>query len=199
MYPLFETIQVLNGEYCNISFHQKRINAASQDLWGEENIVLKNVLPKVPENYAKEKVKCRIFYNKSDFKIEFATYQLPNIKTLKLINGGNIDYSKKYTDRSEINMLFGKKGSYDDILIIKNGLLCDTSYANIVLKLKETLITPKNPLLRGTKRNYYLSKKTICEQDISLNDLKESEGLYLINAMIDLEDNVFINPENITE
>lgn len=199
MYPLFETIKVFDGEYLNIEYHQNRINKSSKDLWGKLSLDLKKSLPIIPQKYSKGIFKCRLFYNSSEFDLEIITYKLPDIKRLKLIDGKEINYSKKYTDRSAINTLFGKRGSCDDILITKNGLLCDTSYANIVLRTKDAYITPAKPLLNGTKREFYLSEKIIIEQDLKIDELYKSEGIYLINAMIDIEDNLFIIPENITK
>jgi 4-amino-4-deoxychorismate lyase len=48
--------------------------------------------------------------------------------------------------------------------------------------------TPSSPLLKGTKRAYYLQKQLIKESDIIVNDLNKFSKVRLINSMLDLEE-----------
>ena len=85
-----------------------------------------------------------------------------------------------------------KKGECDDILIIKNGLITDTSFTNIVLENEDGLFTPTSYLLEGTKRRALLETGRIKETIVKPEDLGNYSKLYLINAMITLEDNISI-------
>ena len=89
------------------------------------------------------------------------------------------------------------KDEDDDILIVKNGLITDSSFCNIIFKNEEGLFTPLNPLLKGTKRQYLLDKNIIKEREIYLQNLNEYNEVILINAMIDIEDNINLKVENI--
>lgn len=71
-------------------------------------------------------------------------------------------------------------------MIIKNGLISDTTIANIAIYLDGIWITPKKPLLKGTTRDRYLKEGKLIEKDISAEDLKASK-IALMNAMIDFD------------
>ena len=87
-----------------------------------------------------------------------------------------------------------QRNDCDDILIVKNSLITDTSYTNVVFEdSNEKLYTPTSTLLPGTKRKQLLDAGIIHEKKIHVNDIKLYKGVYLINAMIDIEDNLFID------
>lgn len=143
-------------------------------------------------------VKCRIVYRESIESMAFEHYVMRSIRSVTLVECGGIDYSYKYEDRSALNKLFEKRGECSDILIVKNGLITDISYANVVFRdFLGGLYTPFQPLLEGTKRASLLSKGVIFEREIKASDIYSYEGFYVINAMIDIEDNNFIKTDNI--
>ncbi|WP_333578016.1 aminotransferase class IV, partial [Leyella stercorea] len=69
---------------------------------------------------------------------------------------------------------------------VKNGLLTDTSFTNVAVFDGERWLTPKYPLLLGTKRASLLERQVIKEADISVETLMNAQKVSLINAMIDL-------------
>jgi 4-amino-4-deoxychorismate lyase len=80
-----------------------------------------------------------------------------------------------------------KQTTADDILIVKNGFLTDTSYANVVLWDDNRWFTPDTPLLAGTKRQYLLDTKQIESRKLHPKDLQHFTHARLINAMLDLD------------
>lgn len=100
-----------------------------------------------------------------------------------------IEYPFKFEDRHELNQLLSASGS-DEILIIRKGLVSDTSFTNVVLESAEGLFTPASCLLKGTKRQQLLDSGIIQERDIRIADLSGYQNIRLINALIDLEDNI---------
>jgi len=136
--------------------------------------------------------KCRIIYSKQIEKIEFIPYQLPNINTLKVVTENQISYDHKYLDRNHLDQLFQQKENCDDILIVKNNLVTDTYFANIVFYNGTDWVTPAKPLLKGTQRASLLEKGMIKTADIHLEDLRSFEKARLINAMIRFEDEIEI-------
>jgi 4-amino-4-deoxychorismate lyase len=86
----------------------------------------------------------------------------------------------------------------DDIIVIKNGILTDTSIANIAYKINEIWYTPKTPLLNGTTRQRYLDNGIIHEKDIGINDIHKIEEFAILNAMLDFEiiDNFILKKDN---
>jgi 4-amino-4-deoxychorismate lyase len=141
--------------------------------------------------------KCRITYAKHIEKIEFLPYQIPTISSLKLVMNDEIDYSYKFSDRSQLNRLYKKRGNCDDILIVKQGFITDTSYANVLFYNGKEWLTPTHPLLRGTQRASLLERDRIRVADIRPEDLKHFEKARIINAMIRFEDELDINILNI--
>ena len=87
-------------------------------------------------------------------------------------------------------------------LAIVEGSAIDYShkYFNVVFKdLDGNLYTPTSTLLAGTKRQSLLEKGAIHEKEIHMNDIHSYVGVYLINAMIDIEDNIFVGVDSILQ
>ena len=78
-----------------------------------------------------------------------------------------------------MNSLFQIRQDKDDILIVKNGLLTDTSIANIALYDGNDWYTPLHPLLKGTKRAELLDKGVLKEKEI-----KYHTATHLLNAAL---------------
>ena len=88
--------------------------------------------------------------------------------------------------------LLQEKGSCDDILITQNGMITDTSYSNVVLSDGIRYYTPKTYLLNGTCRQRLIAEGKVIPIDISVDDLFSFKELFLINAMLDLEEKVIV-------
>lgn len=186
MCRLFETIKVLDGALCNIGFHNKRFNHARSALFGCSGHARLQDFIKIPPEYREGIVKCRIVYTRDIETIEYANYKKKNIRTLRIVNGDALDYSYKYCDRSGIDRLLGSRDGCDDIIIVRNGRVTDSSFCNLVFDDGKSLITPDLPLLQGTKREKLLSEGIVVRQKIGVNDLKLFQSVHLINAMLDL-------------
>jgi len=145
----------------------------------------------IPADFLSGVVKCRILYDTSVRLIEFEHYTPRIVHSLQLVNSDDIDYSHKWADRTALNELLKQKGDADDIVIVKNGQITDMSYANIVLKLNGELFTPKNCLLKGTRRQQLLNEGFISERVLTVSDYNRAESVILINAMLGLENVVF--------
>ncbi len=170
---LIESIKLINGTAINLDYHQRRAN---REL----------LLPDVPPEYQTGVVKWRIVYEENTFEHSFTKYTLPSISSLKITYCDEIEYNHKYENRSSINRLFAERGSFDDILIVKNGHITDTSFCNVVFEKQNRLYTPSTYLLRGTKREYLLDTGIISQKEITLHDIWSYDKILLINAMIEL-------------
>ena len=76
-----------------------------------------------------------------------------------------------------------KRGECDDIVIVKNGYLADTSISNLVFFNGTDWITPEKPLLAGVTRERLLAEGRIRTGNIRVTDLDQYTGCKLINAM----------------
>ena len=105
------------------------------------------------------------------------------INSIKIIDS-DIEYDYKYLDRDKIDRLCSYKKSADEIIIIKDGYITDTSIANIAIYQDNYWITPKRPLLYGTTRARLLKEGVLKEADIDIQSLKNAPKIALMNAMI---------------
>ena len=197
MCRLVESIKIKNNRIFNIDFHNLRMNNSRKALFGSDDFIDLNKIIKLPENINNEILKCRVIYKEEIIKVDFNVYKRRVINTLKLVYSENIEYKYKYEDRTQIKDLLKLKEQCDDILIVKDGRITDTSFSNIVFYDGIKLITPGFPILKGTKREKILKENKIIEGDIRVKDLKYFKKAILINCMLDLEDQMNINIENI--
>lgn len=107
------------------------------------------------------------------------------VQSLRLVRADTADYRYKSADRSELEALYSLRGNQDDVLIVRNRLLTDTSIANVALEKGGAWYTPATPLLKGTKRAWLLEQGTLKERDIPADDVYSYSRIALFNAMID--------------
>ncbi|HUI33070.1 MAG: aminotransferase class IV [Dysgonamonadaceae bacterium] len=196
--PFFiEVVKVEDGMFVDPQPHIDRIIRTTMRFFAEP-LTVQLIKDMIPINLRTGVVKCRIVYSKEVASIDFEEYEMRNIRSLSIIEDNTIDYGFKYLNREAINKLFSQRGDCDDILIVKNSLITDTSYSNVVFKnFRNELYTPASTLLSGTKRQKLLNAGIIHEKEIRVNDIQSYEGVYLINAMIDIEDELFVGVDSI--
>ncbi len=173
--------------YSNLFYHDQRMNRSLKALCGlQTNIDLEEILrnAQAPERGL---FKCRILYDDRSKKIEFVPYEVRPVRTLRIVEEDGISYEYKYNDRKAINRLFELRNNCDDILIVKHGMVTDSSIANIVFKRDKKWYTPWAPLLKGTMRSKLLDQKLIQEEEIRLKEIYNFDSFKLINAMLEFE------------
>jgi len=109
------------------------------------------------------------------------------VHALKLIFNNEIQYDTKAAQRDALDGMYAQRGEGDDVLIIKNLLITDTTIANVAFYSNGVWITPKHPLLQGTTRARLLDEGKIIEADIHVSQLRSFSKVALLNAMIDFE------------
>jgi 4-amino-4-deoxychorismate lyase len=194
---LLETLRISDGKLQNVSFHNERFNRSRRELFGvETGLNLENVID-IPHSFSSGKIKCKIVYSTEIISITFAEYRTRKLETLKIVESNSIEYSYKFKNRHPIEkLMYGIQA--DDILIVKNGFITDTSYANIVFYDGSKWVTPSSPLLHGTARSRMLTENLINPEEIRKSDIKLFKYAKIINAMIGLEDSCEININNIS-
>ena len=175
----FETIKCEDYEIFNLLYHEKRVS----DTIGMNLNLQDYIYPPTSDL-----LRCKLIYTQDGIEdVQFYKYKKREIKSFKLIYEDKIEYSKKYLNRVSLDKLYNQKDSCDEIIIIKNGFVTDTSIANIAIFDGNNWITPKTPLLKGTTRARLLEKKDIFESDISVDILKNAKKIALMNAIIGFE------------
>ncbi len=178
---LLETISIINGSIQHLSLHQARLNRSQEVLFQRFNPIDLSRIIHPPSSHGH--FKCRILYADELITIDYSPYRPRKIKELKCVES-TIDYTYKYSDRSAIDELFAKRGSADDILIIRHGLVTDTSIANIAFYDGKEWITPKTPLLCWLTRERLIRSGFLMPRDIYADEIDQFQGFALMNAMI---------------
>ena len=179
-----ETIKIFDGEVYNISYHQKRYENVLRSLGKTEFHTLSTYINPSEDGL----YRCRLIYTLSNtIEVSYHSYTKRNIKSLKIIEDNTLNYSQKALNRDELTALYERRADCDDILITQNGLITDTSIANIAFYNGLDWLTPKMPLLKGTTRARYLQEKKIIESDIKVSDIEKFSKVALLNAMIDFD------------
>ncbi len=191
MSRLLESIKVFDRKFYDIEYHNARMNKTRRDLFNSHDEIDLAEVIRIPADLSHNLYKCRVVYTDGIINTEFHPYIIKPITALKVVYDDFILYDYKYEDRKEFLKHLDDVGD-SEILIVKNGLITDTSYSSIVFSDNEKFITPATPLLKGTKREKLLKKGKIFEEEVRLIDLHKFKYAYLINAMIDLEDDIRI-------
>lgn len=134
-----------------------------------------------------KKYKCRVEYSAENLDLAFIPYLPRVIKRLVLRTADKIHYGFKSTDRSQLNALTKGLHPDEEILIIREGYLTDSSFSNIALYSNGDWLTPEAPLLEGVHRQFLLEKGILKMAAIHLNNIKLFSKIRLINAMTDWE------------
>lgn len=103
----------------------------------------------------------------------------------------------KYADRSALARLLQRRDDCDEILIVRDGAITDTSYSNVAFFDGRKYVTPDTFLLNGTRRQYLLGTGVLTERRITPSDLGGFERVVLINAMLGIEDDLAVPIERI--
>ena len=186
-----EVIKICNGRIFNLPAHIERMNFTLQSFFGS-TIPFSLNDEHIPLEFREGLVKCRIVYSLENLEIEYSHYIFREINSLKIIHDNSINYSFKYAERRAFDRLMAQKENCDDILVVKNGLVTDTSFTNVVFESDKGLFTPSTYLLPGTKRQTLLKERVIKEKVIRIEDIEDYRKLYLINAMMGITDNISI-------
>ena len=195
---LFETIRIVNGVAEHLHWHNRRMNQAGRASWGVDIPLITAATINVPPEYSVGLVRCNIHYKQDVQEVSFKKYEKKIIRSLKMVEGDDVDYHLKYADRSALASLFSRRGTSNEIIIVKNGLITDTSMSNLIFFDGTNWVTPAHPLLKGTCRERLLAEGLLIEQDIHPGDLNKFKGCKLINAMRDHQEETLIPISEIT-
>lgn len=163
----------------HLSYHQKRVDFSLQSLSYHTHYPLSKLISPPDEGI----YRCRFLYDDQSYTIEYHPYIPRSIHQLKIVHS-DLSYPLKYADRTKLNQLFAMKEECDDILIVQNGLLTDTSIANIALFIDNRWLTPSSPILKGTTRARLIDEKQIFPADLGVTDIPKASKIAIMNAMM---------------
>ena len=180
MSPFFETVKIENGEIKNAPFHNARLNRTIRQNFSLcPNYDIRDYITPPKERGI---FRCKIIYDTEVHEVTLTPYQKKVYQSFRCIDA-EITYPYKSTDRSAIDRLFAQRGECDDIIIVRDGLLTDTSIANIALFDGLHWYTPETPLLEGTFRASLLAENRIKTKDLDRKSLQKCTKFAIMNAM----------------
>ena len=178
-----ETIHIEAGQSLRLDLHNERMNRTRQSCLGKrDELHLEEYLETAPHQV---RTKCHVAYADQILEITYDPYRIRPVHSLQLVQDDQADYTYKYSDRSCLNRAFAQRGTADDVLIVRKGVLTDTTICNIALWDGVSWWTPDQPLLSGTHRAALLATVAIRERRIHDTDLSHYSRIRLFNAMID--------------
>lgn len=186
MSPLFETIRIARGRLWHAAYHTARMNGSRRALFGYADSIDLEKAVTVPAGPGDGVLRCRVDYGEGIDGISITPYVRKNVNTLRMVEGEGLDYAHKYSDRSAIDRLLAGAGT-DDILIVRNGLVTDASYANVAFSDGDGWLTPASPLLAGTTRARLLDEGLIRTAEIRADRIGDYGAVVLMNAMLGID------------
>ncbi len=185
MYRFLETIKLFDGNFFRLTLHQQRLNRAFTECYPNTQVpdlisIIQNSDFPLNGFY-----KCRILFDKEDYKIEFEPYVRKEITSLQLVNTDIQTFNYKPADRTVYQQAFELRKNCDDVLLVRDGLITDTSYANIAFFDGVNWITPEIPLIYGVNRALLIAEKKLMELPVKISDFPNFHSFRLFNAMIE--------------
>jgi len=178
---LFETLRIQDGKAMHLSYHNDRCNQSLKALFTAENAIdLAEHLPDLP---VKGLYRAKVIYDAKSIHATYTLYRPKKIARIRLVET-DLSYPHKYLDRQVLDQALARYPGYDEILFTRQGLLTDTTIANIALRQEGTWYTPTTPLLPGTTRARLLDEGRLILRNIPASEITRYDGLALMNAMI---------------
>jgi 4-amino-4-deoxychorismate lyase len=177
-----ETIKIEKRHPKNIIYHNQRLNRTRRDFFGLKDEI--DILDFIPQVSDEKLYRLRLIYSKDVEKVELIPYKKRIPKSFRLINFEE-NYSYKFLDRTPLESLKRESIDVDEIILLKDGMLGDTTIANIALLIDGEWFTPACPILKGTTRARFLKEGLIKAKNLYPEDLKRAKKLALLNAMVE--------------
>ncbi|HCA08962.1 MULTISPECIES: aminotransferase class IV [Chryseobacterium] len=192
MSQFIESIKVEDKEIFLLDLHQKRVNQTFAHFGKEGSIDLGKIFKNL-EHDEDGLFKLRLSYDLDKrIRTQMIPYAIPEIQSFQLVENNSFDYSFKFEDRKELEKM-KMKSKAEEIIIVKNNHITDTSFSNILFLKGKDWFTPNTYLLNGVQRQNLLKNKKIKETEITLQNIKQFSHFQLINALNDFDD-MFIYP-----
>ncbi|MBO6201869.1 MAG: aminotransferase class IV [Chryseobacterium sp.] len=192
MSRFIESIKVEDQKVFLTELHQKRMNDTFFHFGKECKIDIQSLFLNL-EHDEDGLYKFRIEYDlDNNSKTQIVPYAISEHDDFELVIDNEIDYTFKSADRTQFQKM-KNDSSADEIIIVKENQITDTSYSNLLFLKDKTWFTPKTYLLNGVMRQSLLTSKRIKETEINLDNIKEYSHFQLINALNDF-DEMFIYP-----
>ena len=184
--PTFsEVICIDDGQPMYMSYHLKRMEKTIRDIYGKP---MPKLQLEIPNEARKGRFKCRVEYDDTIRLVDFSPYMQKVRKSVAIVFDDNICYKYKSTDRRQLEHLV-MHAKTDDVIIVRNGMITDASYCNLVFEDYDgNLFTPADVLLHGTCRQRLIDIGIVKERPIRANELRRYKMVFFINSMMGIHE-----------
>lgn len=185
-----ETLCIVDGIPLNLEWHQKRMDSTlryfHEDISESEDLINLQSLFSVMDVPHEGVWRCRVIYSIHSVSVEFIPDGNSTFRTLKLVEvPSDYDYRYKYADRQFLEKVFAQRGEADDVLMVRQGWIADTTKGNIAFRSGLRWYTPSLPFLAGTTWKRLLSSGVLIPRPIHISDLDRFEAFKVVNALND--------------
>ena len=175
-----ETLLICDGVPHHLDYHNTRFNTTRKDLFNKAPLDLQTVLTPPQGTW-----RCRILYDDHIHSIEYLPLSHRSWECFALIDiDSSFAYPYKYANRDYFDKLKAHAPSCDDILMVKEGMITDTTIANIAFWDGQRWVTPAKPLLYGTTRQRLLDEGLLTVATITPEDIQHFSHMAIMNALI---------------
>jgi len=184
--PTFsEVICIDDGQPMYLSYHLKRMEKTVRDVYNKS---LPKLQLEIPVEAREGRFKCRIEYDDTIRSVDFYPYMQKLRKRVAIVFDDNICYQYKSVDRRQLERLVNQTKT-DDVIIVRNGMITDASYCNLVFEdFDGNLFTPSDALLYGTCRQRLIDNGVVKERHIRVDELRCYKTVIFINAMMGIHE-----------
>ena len=196
-YGCFETIYVKDYEPFLLEAHLKRLHEGLNFLGIHKTIDESMVRSAIASLGAKH---CGLKINVSPSNVVFSLREIRYSKQ-DYIEGQKLRVSDVWKNRTSPTVRFktmnymdallvnsaAKEAGFDDAIMLNDlGHVCETTVANILVEKDGKLMTPPldDGLLPGVMRHYFMEHLDILEATLTMEDLYQSDGVYLTNSLV---------------
>jgi 4-amino-4-deoxychorismate lyase len=191
MFRFVESLCLQNGKLMHLDYHLRRmrLTLAAHSIKADKSL-FEFASGIEYEHYRTGKFKVRIIYSGSIEKIEVKPYKMKVIKSLRKVYS-DIEYTYKYADRTGIlSLLPADLNDNEDILIIKNGCVTDSSYSSIAFYQDGVWFLPDTPLLISTSRMRLVENGSAVITRIKEEDIFNYSKVSIFNAMVNFDERI---------
>ncbi len=188
MCRFIETVRVEDGCPIRLDCHLERVAHTRRQWFGSDTPVDADLLRHVAGK-TRGVAKLRFVYDEHRvYDLSCAPYTPRRVTSLQMVTADEAEYGLKREDRRMLETIRTRRGACDEVLIVKDGCLTDTSYTNIALWDGHRWVSPDTPLLPGTRRRRLIDSGRLIEARVAVDDLRRYTHIAMVNAMIDLGD-----------
>lgn len=184
MTRLIESIRIYNGSAELLVRHQQRVESAYLHIFDSKSpLALDKIIARNPPPIS-GLYKLRVEYDEKTFEMEYIPYSTPQFHSYRLaIIPSDFDYRFKYADRALFDLITGETEPGILPILIKDELITDSTFTNLIFRKGDSLFTPITPLLKGVQISRLIDNGSVKPIIITQSDITLFDEIIPVNAM----------------